>query len=884
MPTHDRKAGHLVRPYCWLITALSLIVPQRLRSGWRQEWEAELRHREALLADWERLNWRTKLDLLRRSLGAFWDAFWLQPQRLEDEMFQDLRYGARMLLTSPGFAVVTILTLALGIGANTAIFSVIDAVLLRPLPFAEPERLVQIQNAHWLFNFDADSGDQFMSPIENVEVFEQAAHYDTGRVNLTDETSPERIQLMRVTAGFFPMLGVPPLLGRTFSADEHKAGNHRVVIISHGLWQSRFGGDPQVLGKTVRMNGYQHTIIGVMPRDFQFYVLGNPADAWTPLMPGVHLITTEAGAETFARLKQGISLTQAQAQMETIYQRARQQRPQFKDYDTHRIRLTPLSKTWAGNLRSPLLILLAAVGSVLLIACINAANLLLARAATRQKEVAIRAALGASRLRLVRQWLTESSLLALLGGALGLLFATWSVRVMIAISPVRVPRVGDVDIDSRALVFTLGISTLTGLLFGLAPALQFSKPALNETLKEGGRRGTADFSPRLRNALMVSEVALALVLLINAGLLVKSFRHLLDVRLGFNPKNVLTLELAPPAMKYPYYPERAEFYQQIIERIRALPGVEHVGTINDLPIAAGSLITPIQIEGRPPESQPHITAAWRVASADYFRAMQIPLLSGRYFTEQDNVSAPRVAIIDHSFARWAFPNENPIGKRLILNTGSPTAYEIVGIVGDVKHRGLDLQIDPAFYLPMRQRPSLYARLVIRTTTDPATLTSAVRKAIWEVDKDHPIYNVKTMEQHVAESISRRRFSMLMLSAFALIALLLSMVGIYGVMAFVVTQRTHEIGIRMALGARPRDVLKLVVGQGVKLITAGVALGLVGALALSRFLMSLLYEVSATDPMTFAGVALLLAVVALVACYLPARRALKVDPLVALRHE
>ena len=696
----------------WLspVRFVGLIVPRRLRVDWRQEWEAELQWREQQLAEWEKLDAKNKLALMWHSAGAFADALWLQPKRWEDELMQDLRYGVRMLLKNRAFTLVTVLTLALGIGANTALFSVIDSVLLRPLPFDKPEQLVHISSAGYLFNLYDDSSKVYLSPAEHAANFAQVAEVEIGRVSLTEDAAPERIQLMRAMASFFPLLGVRPLLGRVFTEAEQQAGQNRVALLSHRLWQSRFGADANVLGKKVHFSGQSFTIIGVMPDGFDFYVSRERADLYVPMTPGDKLLSTEGWRETIGRMRPGVSLRQAGALMELVFQRLAERRPDMKRHEnTQKPRLTPLAEHWAGDLQTPLWILLGAVVCVLLIACANAANLLLARAAARQKEIAIRAALGASRLRLLRQWLTESSLLSLMGGAVGLLLAAWGVKGIVAVSPIHAPMMDRIGIDGRVLLFTLAISLLTGLLFGLAPAWQFSKSEVNAFLKEGGRRGAGGFSPRLRNALTVAEIALAMVLLVSAGLLVKSFQRILTVPLGFDPKNVLTLELSPPAARYPEAAQRAQFYQQVIDRVRALPGVEAAGTINHLPLASGDLIIPVSFAGLslPGGSQP--TLSYRVASADYFRAMGLQLIAGRFFTDADTADAPRVVLIEQTVAERLKRTQGSQGELLGAHmTFRNQDYEIVGIVADVKHQAIDAPIYPGFYLPMPQRPSSYA--------------------------------------------------------------------------------------------------------------------------------------------------------------------------------
>lgn len=871
-----------------LIGLIGLSVPRRLRADWRQEWEAELRYREMLLSRWEQLDRRSRFALLRSSLGAMLDAVAIQPRRLEDEMFQDLRYGLRLLWQHRNFALATIFTLALGIGASTLLFSVMDAALFRPLPFAESERLVKIERANWLYQIFPPKEAGFFSPREPVDIFEQVAAYESGNVSLTDDETPVRISAMRVTSGFFPMLGVNPLLGRTPTAEEERLGRHRVVVLGYGLWRSRFGGDVGVIDKSVRLNGRRFTIIGVMPRDFRFAHFGRRAELWAPLSPGEDLFAAEAiFYEVSGRLRRGLTYGQAQAQVDAIYDRVWQRDPDNKpeQKQQNRIELKPLREQFTGDLRSPLLILMGAVGCVLLLACVNAANLLLARSVARGKEAAIRAALGATRLRLMRQWLTESTILGVLGGAVGVLLAIWGIRLLLAVNPFAAQLIHDVEINARVLGFALAASLLTGWMFGLVPSWQFSKPDLNPALKDGGYRGAANLSPGLRRGLIVLEVALSLVLLAGAGLLIKSFLNVLAIPPGFNPRGVLTLELAPSQAKYADQESRGRFYRQILERVKTLPGVEAAGLTSHLPIVPGGfMIVPVEASDGGESMGKFSSGALRIASADYFRAMQIPLLSGRTFNDGDSAGAQPVLVLNQRLARSIFGDINPIGRRITLFRRPDTSYEVVGVIGDIRTRHLEWAQDSELYLHAAQRPPAFAQLAVYTPGDPACLTPSLRQAIREIDAEHPVHNVKTMEQHISDSLAERRLAMSLLSVFAAIALLLAAVGIYGVIGYAVAQRTHEIGVRMAIGATSGDILRMVAGEGAKLIVGGLVLGLVSAYGLTRYLSGLLYEVQPNDPETLFGSALLLAGIALLACYLPARRAAKVDPLTALRRD
>ncbi len=819
-------------------------------------------------------------------------------------LLQDLRYGARMLWKSPVVSLVAIAALALGIGANTAIFSVVNTVLLRPLPFTEADQLVMVWDTHPLgrklgYDYIPSSNGSFAEFRQQSESFEQMAALDFWTVNLTGRNEPERIEGTKVSTSLFPLLRAQPMLGRAFTPEEEKQGAAHVVLMSHGLWQRRFGGDANIVGQTVTLDGEQYEVVGVMPPDFTFpqnsglpafFPFAQKTDLWTPWV-----LTDEQrrnyGSHHIAiigRLKPGRTLPQAQAELTAIARRLEQQHPEeLKDFG---VTVKPLHEQVIGKSRVAILVLLCVVGFVLLIACANVANLLLARAAARQKEVAIRTALGASRSRVIRQLLTESVLLAFIGGALGVLLAMWGVDLLVALSPGDIPRTGEIGIDARVLAFTFGVSLLTGLIFGLAPALQASSHDLHEALKEGGRGGTTGpRRARVRAALIVSEVALALVLLVGAGLLVRSFFKLRQVSPGYDPENVLTLNTPLPDTRYKEGAQVTAFYERLVERVKALPGVEAVGAISHLPLAGGEELDGFEVEGRPsPESGENAqTADFRVVTTDYFSAMKIPLLRGRYFTEQDRSDAPGVIIIDETLARRFFPGEDPLGKR-INESGSPTPrgfLTIVGVVGGVKHTSLDAEPKPAMYVSYRQSPWSDMTLAVRAGGGRVEdLAAAVRQEVWALDKDQPVARVTTMESLFAKAVAPQRFQMMLVGLFAAVALLLSVVGIYGVMAYAVTQRTHEIGIRMALGAQRSDVFKLLMGQGMAQALVGILLGLAGAFALTRLMSSLLFGVSATDPLTFAGVSVLLASVALLACYVPARRATKVDPMVALRYE
>jgi len=894
-----RRRKTLPRPWLWLVRLIGVIVPRRLRADWRQEWEAELRYRETLLGQWDNLNRKTKLDLLWHSLGAFADALWLQPKRLEDEMFQDLRYGMRMLLNRPGFGAVVVLVLALGIGATSAIFSVVNAVLLRPLPYPEPGRLMMVFPA----SERGGSGGRIntVTGPDYVELRNQcrscaqmAAHTGAWPGNLTGGAEPDRVRIAQVTGSLFATLGVQPILGRIFLPEETgrplfssggKAPGPTAVILSYSLWRRRFGADPAVIGRTVKVEGDACAVIGVMPDGFKF---PDEAEAWTPV--AISPTRNNAYLRVIARLQPGVTRAQAQAELSTIARRLEQEFSQ-----TNRglgVNLVPLQEHVVGDVRSSLLIFMGAVGFVLLIACANVANLLLARAATRQKEMAVRAALGASRLRIIRQLLTESLLLALAGGALGLLLAFWILNLLLSRAPKGIPRLNAISIDPWALGFTLLLSVLTGVIFGLAPAMQASRLDLNATLKEGGTQATGGVSRhRLRGLLVVAEVAMALVLLIGAGLLLKSFTRLRETKLGFNPDHVLAASVTLPEADYPTAAQVKTYFQQSLARLAARPEAQAVGVVNSLPLSnigvgiQGSL----RVEGEPTD-RPGVMASKLAVGSDYFRALGIPRLQGRAFDERDTADSPGVVIISETLARRLWPNEDALGKRINIGFGGETWREVVGVVGDVRQTELGEPPAMALYQPYQQVSERLRwfvgemTFVIRAAAEPQSFIAGLRSELQAVDKQLPLHNVAVMEQVVAKKVADPRFYMLLLGSFSALALALSAAGIYSVISYSVTQRTHEIGIRLALGAQTGAILRLVIRQGMALALVGLAIGLAGAFALTRVLSDFLYQVSVTDPVTFALLSLLLTGVALLACYLPARRATKIDPLVALRRE
>jgi putative ABC transport system permease protein len=810
-------------------------------------------------------------------------------------LWQDLRYGFRLLLRKPGFTLVAILALALGIGANTAIFSVVNAILLRPLPYPEPERIVQLNHNYPQINLKASvSAFGYTIYKEQAKAFDQIAAISGGSLNLTGGGEPEQLQTMMVTASFFPLFGGEAARGRVFLPEEEQDGRNRIAVLNDTLWVRRFGGDPNIVNKTIILNGENYTVIGVMPARFQFgREFGNAPDLWVPLtFTPQQLEPRNLNNEylsVFGRVRAGLTVQQAQAEMDTLADNMRQQYSPNTRREQWGLLLQPLNELVVGDVRFALWVLLGAVGLVLLIACANVANLTLARAADRQREIAIRAALGAGRARVIQQLLTESVLLAGVGGLLGLGLAAWGVSLLSNLSQIQIPRSHEIGLDWRVLLFTLGVSVLTGLLFGLIPALQVSGGNLHDTLKEGGRSGQGGARGRLRSALIVAEMALALMLLVGAGLLMRSFWQLQQVSPGFQPQGVLSLMVSLPGQKYKEPPQRVNFFDQLLPQLKSLPGVQAVGACLTIPMSGNNSSGSFQIEGRqipPGQSSPH-GDRWQ-AAGDYFETMKIPLVRGRYFNAQDTAESMGVAIIDETMARKYWPNEDPLGKRISFDRddqNNPRWREIVGLVGHVKHRNLEGESRVQYYVPYAQRPTPTSMfLVLRTNSDPTSLAASVRNTVRNLDKDLPVFRVTTMEQLVAGSMAQRRFTLWLLGLFAVTALLLAAVGLYGVLAYSVSQRSHEIGIRMALGAQSRDVQKMVVGQGMKLVLLGTGIGLAGAFALMRWMASLLFGVGAADPLTYGVIAALLAGVALLACWIPARRATKVDPMIALRYE
>ena len=801
-----------------------------------------------------------------------------------DSLIKDIRYGVRGLLKRPGFTVIALIALALGIGANTAIFSLVNAVILRPLPFPEPDRLVWVWgNLRNIGGTASISPPDFLDYRSQNKTFEQFAASGTlpGSVNLSGSGEPERLMASIVSGNYFDTFGVTPAIGRGFTLENEKAGQDQVTLLSHAFWLKRFGGDKDIVGKTIILDSKSYQVLGVMPAGVSFPQSG---DLWIPISfdgPPEMKWRKAAFLRPVGRLKPGITLTQAQADTDAIAARLEQQ---FPDSNTGRsLRLVSLREQLVGGTRTTVFILFGAVGFVLLIACANVANLLLVRAAARQKEIALRTALGASRLRIIRQMLTESLLLSIAGGALGALLAVWGVELLVTLSANTLPPTADVKIDGSVLAFTFAISIITGLLFGLAPAFRTAKVGLIDSLKDGARGTEGTLRNRTRSLLVVFESAVAVVLLIGAGLLVRSLIALQSVDPGFDANNVLTLRIDLNNKKYEGPGRKANFFEQLELRVSSLPGVQSVGLVTDLPMSGQLSDLPYTVEGRPPVTPDQaLNADFRLINSNYFSALRIPLLRGRNFTEQEVREGKQVIIVSKQLTDTVFPNEDPLGKRLVSGM-SGVAFEIIGVVGDIRHNSLGAPPYPAMYLPTLDFASR-RNLVIRTQNDPLSIVGAVRQEVHALDPDQPISEVKRMTDWVDSSVAVSRYRTTLFGLFAALAMILAATGIYGVMSYTVAQRTHEIGVRMALGARRFDVLKLVVRQGMLLTLVGVILGLIGAFALTRVMATLLFGVTAKDPFTFAATAVLLSAVALIACFVPALRATKVDPLVALRYE
>lgn len=811
-------------------------------------------------------------------------------------LLQDLRYGVRMLAKSPGFAAVAILTLALGIGANTAIFSVINAELLRPLPYPHSERLVSVATANSRIHTTngAVSYPDFVDWRSQSNVFDGFAAYTEASAALTGQDNPAHLLGANVTTDTFDILGVAPELGRTFQPGEDDA-HHLVVVLSDQMWRQQFGSDPNILGRVILLDNTSYTVIGVMPPSFQFPLRPEPSKFWTSMSPlyensdGAPSMAAQRGAHflsTIARLKPGVTVAQAQAAMDVITASLAKQYPDSDKYFTGHV--VQQQALLTDSIRPALLVMMIAVSLVLLIACVNVANLLLARSTARGREIAIRSALGAGRSRVVRQLLTESLLLAVIAGALGSALAVWGCAALVRLNPESLPTIGDIHIDGWALAFTAGISLLTGILFGLAPALQVSHSSVADALKEGSLSTTAGRNRHgLLSGLVIVEIALALVLLVSASLLVRSFVRLQDVNPGFDPRGLMTANLDLPDAKYSDA-KKAQFSNDMLARLKTLPGVEAAALVYPLPMSGDEMRTSLEIDGHPVPKSEVAHTSLRVASPGYFSTMRIPLKQGREFAETDTATATPVVIINETLARQYFPDENPIGKHVApgISTGpkEPLMREIVGVVGDVKFSGPAGENRPESYVPYAQIPFGSFTIVARTSHDPESLAKPIFSVAQSIDKDLPTYSPKTAEQYLNGAIAVPKLNTVLLTIFAVLAMTLTAVGLFGVISYSVAQRTRELGIRMALGGKPADMLRLVIGQGVRLALLGIGAGLVAALALTRFLSSLLFGVSSTDPLSFIVVVAMLFAVVVLACYIPARRGSRVDPMVALRYE
>jgi putative ABC transport system permease protein len=816
-----------------------------------------------------------------------------------ETLIQDLRYAVRMLVKSPSFTIIAILTLALGIGANTALFSVVDGILLRPLPYSQPDRLVVLSEKTANFESSSISYPNFLDWQRSNSAFASMAAYRSDDFSVTGSGEAERVRVGMISAGFFEILGVHPVRGRLFTSEEDRLNGPPVALISAGLWQRKFGSAPDIVGKTITMNGAGYTVVGIVPARFQLESTNfGIKDVFVPIGqnkdPLFYDRDVHEGMRALGRLKPAVTLPAAQADMDQI---ASNLAVTYPNADKGAgVSIVPLKKDIVGDVEPFLLVLLGAVGFVLLIACVNVANLQLARSTTRAREFAIRSALGASQSRVIRQLLTESILLGLAGGALGLWLAAWGTQAALRTLPETLPRAQDVGLDGRVLIFTLFASIVAGVIFGLAPALKTARPNLQETLKESGRGGSGA-KHRAQGVFVVIEMAMALILLIGAGLMIRSLVDLWSVNPGFNSRGVLTFAVSmSPSLGATASTSRSAI-RQLDQTLRNLPGVDAVSsTAGGLPLT-GDNEFPFWLDGQPkPANASEMSQSlFYLASPDYLKAMEIPLHRGRFFTADDNEQSPAVLVIDESFARQFFPNEDPIGKHIHIGIAD-TVPEIIGIVGHVKHWGLDTDGDAKHpivaqaYMPFVQIPDKFwtgppqTEVVLRTKGSPAGLVPAIRQAVEKLNGENVIYQTKSLDEIVADSLAARRFSMILLSVFAALALLLSSIGIYGVVSYVVGQRTHEIGIRMALGAQRSDVLRLMLGEGMRMALVGVAIGVAVALGLTHIMVQMLFGVSATDPVTFASVAIVLSAVALAACYIPARRAMRVDPIVALRYE
>ena len=897
MPLLSRRKRLFTRPHLRLIAFVGVIVPRSLRADWRQEWEAELRYREALLAEWDRLDWRHKFDLLWRSTSAFWDALWLQQLRWEDEMFQDLRFGVRMLLKNPGFTLITVFTLALGIGANTAIFSFVNALLLRPLGgVAEPEGLVQVGRQHPDKSYLSDSSyPDYLDYREQNTLMSSLAVMSPADFHLSTGQEAELVGGELVSGNYFDVLGVRAAQGRLITSDDEQgAGASPVAVLSYRLWQRRFGGEGGVIGKTIKLDSHDFTVVGVAAEEFDGTRVGEQHDVWAPLLtlretdPKKAIFGQRGPSwlEIFGRLKPGVTIEQARAEFSTIAERLKQTYPQL--YGQSVVGLEPdlgRDTEVRREVRRFAYVPFVAVGIVLLIACANVAGLLLARAAARRREIGIRLALGAGRVRIVRQLLTESLTLALAGGAAGLIIGVWLTKGLRSLLPERFLWLSfklDFGVDWRVFSFTLVVAILTGVLFGVVPALQASKPDLVPTLKDARLSGPRGGRTGLRGALVVIQVALSLVLLVAAGLCVRTLRNAREIDTGYEVGSVLTARMDLGKQNY-NQAQGQVFQKQLIERMHSLPGVQAAGLGITLPLNDGRWESRISPEG---DETRRVQTFENFVSPRYLEALNIPLLQGRQFSDHDNEQGPQVALINQTLAGRLWPNEDPLGKRLTWSSGPDAKHtvEVIGVARDIKGRNLFEAPGPMLYLPLLQNYQPSIILHLRTSVKPEQLAAALRREVSALDRNLPVYSIQPLSDHLTATLTPQRLLAHLITSFGLLALLMASIGLYGVLAYTVTQLTPEIGLRMALGAQKRAVLQLVVAKGMKLALLGVGLGLAAAFGLTRLLEGLLFGVSPLDPTTFAMNGLLLIVVALLACYVPARRAAKIDPMIALRYE
>jgi len=871
-----------------LLRAISRLVPGQERDAWRLEWEAEIRHQTESLEERNALDWRNQMDLVRRTSGSVFDAAWLRRQLTRDaEAIQDVRESLRLLRRQPRFAVIAIVTLALGIGATTAVFSVVNAVLLKPLPFVEPARLVMLWERQPSTGRERDqvAAANLFDWREQAQSFSGIASYVYWGLALTGIDEPVELQTGRVSPNLFDMLGVSPLIGRTFHADEETAGRDRVVVLSHALWQQRFGSDPSIVGRTISLDEEAYQVIGVMRESFEFP--DRDTRLWVPLsyFPYEKVRRSQRMFYAIARLAPGVALEEAQAEMSTIAGRLGERYPPTNGgWD---VLVEPAREAVVRSTREPLLILLGAVLLVLLIACANVSSLLLARGAERQQELAIRGALGASRARLVRYLFTDTLVMALLGGAGGLLVAYWGIQSIISLDPGNLPHWNAIVIDGRVLAFTVLLTFTASVLSGLMPGFSAAGAQPADMLKgvRGVSRGLT--AGRLSHAVVVAEIALSIVLLIGAGLLIRSFARVLQQDPGFRTEGLLSASIFLPSNRYPADPQQIRFFEDLLERLRQLPGVTGAGGVTTLPMSPVGVDhdMPFAVAGAPSETaDPRPEADFRIATDDYFRTMGIPLLAGRSFSSQDHAKGKPVVIVNKTMAERFFGGENPLGRVMHWGGGRGHPAEVVGVVGEVRHRGLDTAPRPEFYVPFRQASYGSLEVVVRTAADPAGIADAVKQAVFAQDPVLPVAQIETMNELLDTSLATRRFQLVLFGSFAALALVLAAIGIYGVVSFTTSQRTQEFGVRLALGALPRDVLVMVVRDTMVRVAVGVTLGTLAALSVTRFLESSLFEVRPADPITIAIVVCGLALVALVCCLGPARRATRVDPLIALRAE